>query len=78
MKPERQAKSKERAKAQEVLFRFLDQERAIQLETCVRCGLCAESCHYYLADGETRSIPGYKVGLVQRVWQRYSRPQGRY
>jgi len=78
MKFKRKTELNEVEKGPEVLFRFLDQERAVQLETCVRCGLCAESCHYYLADGETKSIPGYKVGLVQRVWQRYSRFGGRY
>lgn len=49
----------------------LDGELTAYLDACVRCGLCARSCHYYLADGELESIPGFKLnrlgGLYRRV-----------
>lgn len=65
------------AQVAKVFSRLLDGERAVQLQSCVRCGLCAESCHYYLTDRDVRSIPAYKVGLVQRFFQRYFRWNGR-
>lgn len=37
---------------------------AAALQTCVHCGLCAETCHYFLADGETESIPAFKLEQV--------------
>ena len=37
---------------------------AIGLSSCVRCGLCAEACHYYRASGEARATPAYKVRLA--------------
>ena len=45
-------------------------EYAAYLNSCVHCGLCAESCHYYLTDGELESTPAYKVGLVASVFKR--------
>jgi len=56
---------------------LLDAPSVINLESCVRCGLCAESCHYYLDDGDLRSIPAAKLNLVIRVFKRYLSPGGR-
>jgi Fe-S oxidoreductase len=43
---------------------------ASYLQTCVHCGLCAESCHYYRTDGELESIPAYKLDQVVSVFKR--------
>jgi len=48
----------------------LTSEYAAYLNSCVHCGLCAESCHYYLTDGELESTPAYKVGLVASVFKK--------
>ncbi len=37
---------------------------AAWLQTCVHCGLCAESCHYYLTDLEPASIPAHKLEQI--------------
>jgi Fe-S oxidoreductase len=50
---------------------------ASYLETCVRCGLCAESCHYYLADREPESIPAHKLAQVAAVFRRHFTAVGR-
>ncbi|MDX9907666.1 MAG: (Fe-S)-binding protein [Bacteroidales bacterium] len=42
-----------------------------QLNSCVHCGLCAESCLYYEAFKEARFIPAKKVELVASVYRRY-------
>jgi Fe-S oxidoreductase len=42
-----------------------------QLNSCVRCGLCAESCIYYLAYGDERFIPARKVDAVSSIYRRY-------
>lgn len=59
------------------LAELLDAPSVVNLESCVRCGLCAESCHYYLDDGDLRSIPAAKLNLVIRVFKRYLSPGGR-
>jgi Fe-S oxidoreductase len=41
------------------------------LNSCVHCGLCAESCIYYQAFRDERYIPAKKVDLVASVYRRY-------
>lgn len=41
------------------------------LNSCVHCGLCGESCHYYLTFGEDKYLPGHKVDLIAGVYRRY-------
>jgi Fe-S oxidoreductase len=42
-----------------------------QLNSCVHCGLCAESCVYYQVYKEARYIPAKKVDLVSSIYRRY-------
>ena len=53
----------------EALKRSLDGELASQLQTCVQCGLCADSCHYFLTNPETEAIPAYKAALVTSYYR---------
>jgi Fe-S oxidoreductase len=46
-------------------------EYASYLHSCVRCGLCSDSCHYYLTDKEIKSLPAYKLNLIARVFKKY-------
>ena len=41
------------------------------LNSCVHCGLCGESCQYYLTLKEDKFIPGRKVDLISGVYKRY-------
>ena len=38
----------------------------IALETCVRCGLCADSCHYYRARPLPENVPAYRGEALRR------------
>jgi Fe-S oxidoreductase len=49
----------------------INHEYAAYLQSCVHCGLCADSCHYYLSQKEIQSLPAYKLGLVASVFKRY-------
>jgi Fe-S oxidoreductase len=55
----------------------LDERTAAFLNACVRCGLCAETCHVYLADREPDSMPAAKVERVARLFRRYHTLLGR-
>lgn len=52
-----------------MLTERLDCELTAYLDACVRCGLCAKSCHYYLTDGEPESIPGYKLNRLGGLYR---------
>jgi len=64
-------------KALDIFKQTIHQEYAAYLNSCVRCGLCADSCHYYLTDKEIKSIPAYKLNLVARVFKKYFSFMGR-
>jgi Fe-S oxidoreductase len=59
------------------LAEVLDGPSAVHLESCVRCGLCADSCHYFLDDRDLKSIPAYKLNLIIRVFKKYFSRGGR-
>jgi len=47
------------------------------LNSCVHCGLCAESCHYYLSDNNERNIPGKKADQLSSIYRKYYTLAGR-
>ena len=49
----------------------LDAGSAANLNSCVHCGLCADSCHYYLATGDHEAMPAAKLDLVNQVFKYY-------
>jgi Fe-S oxidoreductase len=55
----------------------LDHRLSAFLNTCVHCGLCADSCHYFLESGDPRLQPAYKVKLIQMIYQRHLATLGR-
>ena len=49
----------------------MDGKLLTHLNSCVHCGLCSESCVYYLATGDDRVTPARKVDIVASVYKRY-------
>ena len=54
----------------ELRRRFGATEEAF-VDTCVRCGLCADSCHYYLTSQDPKDLPAHKLNLVLSVFKRH-------
>ena len=52
----------------------LSREAAFQLDACVRCGQCADACHFYLVTRDPRYTPVYKLWPMMRAYQRDSAP----
>jgi Fe-S oxidoreductase len=50
-----------------LLAEKLDLALHAHAQACVRCGLCATSCHFYLRDPCPENIPGRKIELLRRV-----------
>jgi len=55
----------------------MDGRLRTHLNSCVHCGLCDESCHYYLRYRDARYIPANKVEQIARIYRRYHTVLGR-
>jgi len=47
---------------------------ALHLESCVRCGLCADACHFYLTTGDPKYTPVHKLEPLRRAYLREVSP----
>ena len=60
-----------RAEVIKILSATDDSKLRTHLNSCVKCGLCASSCMYYIAMPEPQFIPAAKVDLVSSIYRRY-------
>jgi Fe-S oxidoreductase len=57
----------------EGMDRLLRRHRSFRLflDICVRCGACADKCHYFLGSGDPRNMPVMRAELLRSVYRRY-------
>ena len=67
----------QREKALAILADRGDSKLATHLNSCVRCGLCAESCLFYKAYGGSKYIPAVKVAMISALYKRYHTTAGK-
>jgi Fe-S oxidoreductase len=72
-----QLDSKDIRKALQIFNKRLHSDYAAFLNSCVHCGLCADSCHYYLTYRDVESIPAYKLNLIAKVFKKYHTQAGK-
>ena len=41
------------------------------LDICVRCGACADKCHFFLGSGDPKNMPVLRAELLRSVYRRY-------
>jgi Fe-S oxidoreductase len=61
-------------RARQTFIDKLDGPMAVDLTTCVHCGMCAEACHFYEATQDEKFTPVYKVDPLRRVYRRELSP----
>lgn len=47
---------------------------ASYMNACVRCGLCAEACHFHLATGEPKHTPIHKIKPFEKAYGQMQAP----
>ena len=52
----------------------LSRQVLFMLNSCVNCGLCAKSCHYSCAEGDSDLIPANKIKKLSGVLHKYFHP----
>lgn len=63
----------------EKLGEMLKKYRSLQvyMDICVKCGACADKCHYFLGTGDPNNMPVKRAELMRSVYRRYFTPAGR-
>ena len=64
-------------KGLKVLSSSEDSKLITHLNSCVHCGLCADSCLYYKVDANEHYVPAKKVDIVASIYRRYNTFLGR-
>ncbi len=47
------------------------------MDICVRCGACADKCHFYLGSADPKNMPVLRAELMRSVYRRYFTLAGR-
>ncbi len=57
----------------------LEKYRSFRLfmDICVRCGACADKCHFYIGSGDPKNMPVLRAELLRSVYRRYFTAAGR-
>ena len=61
-------------RAKQTFASKLDGRMAVDLETCIHCGMCAEACHFYEATENEAFAPVRKLELLRRFYRRELSP----
>lgn len=40
------------------------------LEACARCGICAESCHYYISEPSLKYVPAWRGEQLRKIYRK--------
>ncbi|MGB9904033.1 MAG: (Fe-S)-binding protein [Desulfotomaculales bacterium] len=49
----------------------------LAMESCVKCGACAEACHSYRGTKDPNNIPTNRAELIRKIYRRYFTVEGR-
>jgi Fe-S oxidoreductase len=63
--------------ALDILRQRLNRQLEASLEVCVRCGICADSCHYYVANPKPEHIPAHRSEQLRKIYRRLFDPLGK-
>lgn len=62
------------SRAKRTFMQKLDSKMAVDLETCIHCGMCASACHFYEATQDEKYAPVYKFEPLRRFYRREMSP----
>jgi Fe-S oxidoreductase len=64
--------------ALEALARSAGGLGAFHMDACLRCGLCSDACHVYLAEPDSANLPAAKASKITSLFRRYHTLLGRH
>jgi Fe-S oxidoreductase len=58
------------AAALQAFMRDMTRSAATYMESCIRCGHCAEACHFYVTSGDPQYTPIWKLEPFRRAYRK--------
>jgi Fe-S oxidoreductase len=57
----------------------IDKYRSFRLflDICVRCGACADKCHYFISSGDPKNMPVLRAELLRSIYRKYFTTSGK-
>jgi Fe-S oxidoreductase len=74
LKPKALSDDQKVARAKQAFLAGMTADMATYLESCIHCGMCAEACHFYIATGDAKYTPIYKLEPLKKVYRRELAP----
>jgi Fe-S oxidoreductase len=62
------------AAALQAFMKDMTRSAATYMESCIRCGHCAEACHFYVTSGDPQYTPIWKLEPFRQAWKREAGP----
>ncbi|MCX5907154.1 MAG: (Fe-S)-binding protein [Deltaproteobacteria bacterium] len=48
------------------------------MDICVRCGACADKCHFFIGSGDPKNMPVLRAELMRSIYRRYFTLSGKF
>ncbi|MFC2060473.1 TusE/DsrC/DsvC family sulfur relay protein [Chloroflexota bacterium] len=52
------------------MSRRMSRQFAVSMQACVHCGVCSDSCQFFLATDDPKMTPAYKAELLRKLYKR--------
>ena len=60
--------------ATRAFLKGLDRQMAVDLDTCIHCGMCSEACHYFVATEDEKYTPAHRLDPLREFYRREVSP----
>jgi Fe-S oxidoreductase len=67
----KEKKPADRKKMVESFKKKVNRQSALSFSICAHCGMCTDSCHYYLAKKDPKMSPAYKADMVRKLYKKH-------
>ncbi len=61
-----------------VLDKRMNRQLKQYMDVCVRCAICKDACHQYVATGDLKYLPARRAELVRQIYRKYFTKAGQF
>ena len=61
-----------------VLDKRMNRQLKQYMDICVRCAICKDACHQYVATQDMKYLPARRAELIREIYRKYFTKTGEY